>query len=70
MSLPEMCLIPIQANITSAGQGVSSQFNDTVIKIGREFNARRNTRFQDKCRETDHHSNTGYPVHIDLMIKR
>jgi len=41
-SIPDICLIPIQANNAADGLDVSFQFNDTVTKIGRDFNMRRN----------------------------
>jgi hypothetical protein len=44
-SFPDICSIPIQANNAGADQGVSFDLNDTVVKIGRELNARRNARF-------------------------
>jgi len=45
VSIPDIYLIPIQSNNAGEDQGVCFQFNDTVIKIGRELNARRNARF-------------------------
>jgi len=44
-SFPDIYSLPIQANNTGEGQSVSFQLNETVIKIGRELNARRNARF-------------------------
>jgi len=43
--IPDVYLISIQPNNTGEDQGVSFQFNETVIKIGRELNERRNARF-------------------------
>jgi len=63
VSIPDIYLIPIQANNAGEGQGFSFQFNDTVTKICRELNARRNTRFRDKCREIEHYSNSVCLVH-------
>jgi hypothetical protein len=48
-SCPDIYLIPIQANEAGEEQGVPFQFNATVIKISRELNARRNTRFMGRC---------------------
>jgi hypothetical protein len=45
VSIPDIYLISIQANNTGENQGGSFQFNDIVIKIGRELSARRNARF-------------------------
>jgi len=47
-SFPDICSIPIQANKARHIIGVSFDLNDTVIKIGRAFNTRRNTRLRDK----------------------
>ena len=44
-SFPDICSIPIQANKARQIIGVSFDLNDTVVKIGRELNARRNARF-------------------------
>ena len=44
-SFPDICSIPIQANNAGEVQGVSFDLNDTVVKIGRELNARKNARF-------------------------
>ena len=44
-SFPDICSIPIQAHKARQIMGVSFQFNDTVIKIERELNTRRNTSF-------------------------
>jgi hypothetical protein len=41
-------VIPIQASKAGEYQGVSFQFNEMAIKFGREFNARRNTRFMGR----------------------
>lgn len=46
--------------------GVLFDLNNTVVKIGMEFNARINTRFRDKCRETERYSNTDYLVHLQV----
>ena len=43
--MPDTCLNPNQANNIEESQAVSFQLNDAVTKIGRELNARRNTRF-------------------------
>jgi hypothetical protein len=48
--------------------GVSFDLNDTVVKIGRAFNTRRNTRLRDKCRKTEPYSKTGYIVHLLLEV--
>ena len=53
MSGPKICSITLQANNTGESQGVSFQFNDTVIKIGRELNARRNQRFLEEYCEAE-----------------
>jgi hypothetical protein len=47
-SFPDICSIPIQANKARQIIGVSFDLNDTVVKIGRAFNTRRNTRLRDK----------------------
>ena len=44
-SVPDIFSIPIQANKARQIMGVSFDLNDTVVKIGRELNARRNARF-------------------------
>jgi hypothetical protein len=44
-SFPDICSIPIQANKARQVMGVSFDLNDTVVKIGRAFNTRGNTRF-------------------------
>jgi hypothetical protein len=63
VSIPDIYLIPIQANKARQIMGVSFDLNNTVVKIGRAFNTRRNTRLRDKCRKTKHYSKTGYLVH-------
>ena len=45
VSIPDIYLIPIQANNAVENQGISFQFNDMVVKVVRELNARRNSRF-------------------------
>jgi len=47
--IPDIYLIPIQAN--KAGQiiGTSFALNDTVVKMAWAFNASRNTRFLEDC---------------------
>jgi hypothetical protein len=47
-SFPDICPISIQANKARKIIGVSFDLNDTVVKIGRVFNTRRNTRFMGK----------------------
>ncbi|MDQ7788062.1 MAG: hypothetical protein RDU01_10680, partial [Thermodesulfovibrionales bacterium] len=47
-SFPDIYSIPSQANKAGGVHGVTFQFNDTAIKIGREFNTRRNTRFMGR----------------------
>jgi hypothetical protein len=44
-SFVDICSIPIQANKARQIIGVSFDLNDTVVKIGRALNARRNARF-------------------------
>jgi hypothetical protein len=56
VSIPDIYLIPIQANNAGEGQGVSFQFNDTVTKIGRKLNARRNTRFLARDGQKEYYS--------------
>jgi hypothetical protein len=57
--LSDICSIPIQANKVRQIMGVFFDLHDTVVKIGRAFNTRRNTRLRDKCRKTAHYSKTG-----------
>ena len=38
----KVCSIPLQANNIGQARGVSSQFNNTVAKIDRELNTKRN----------------------------
>ncbi len=45
-SFPDICSIPIQVNKARQIIGVSFDLNDSVVKIGRVFNARRNARFR------------------------
>jgi len=47
-SFPDIGSIPIQANKARQIMGIFFQFNNTVIKIDRELNTRRNTRFIGK----------------------
>jgi len=44
-SFPDICPIPIQANKARQIIGVSFALNDTIFKIDRELNARRNACF-------------------------
>jgi len=44
-SAPDICSIPIQANKARLIIGVSFALNDTVVKIARAFNAKKNIRF-------------------------
>jgi hypothetical protein len=46
--------------------GVSFDFHDTVVKIGKALNTKRITRIQDKCRKTGYYSNAGCLVHLQL----
>ena len=48
-SVPDTCSIPIQANKAGQTIGISLALNDTVVKIARAFNARRNMRFLEEC---------------------
>jgi hypothetical protein len=50
-SFPDICSIPIQANKARQIIGVSFDLNDTVVKIGRAFNTRRNTRLRGKSQD-------------------
>jgi hypothetical protein len=45
-SFPDICSIPIQVNKARQIIGVSFDLNDSVVKIGRVSNARRNARFR------------------------
>jgi hypothetical protein len=63
VSIPDIYLVPLQANKAGEYQGVSFKFNDTFIKMGKEFDARENTRLKNNCSEIKHYSNTG-PVEI------
>jgi hypothetical protein len=44
-SCRDICSIPIQANTTGEEKGISFDLNNTVVKIAKAFNARRNTHF-------------------------
>ena len=44
-SVPDICSLPIQANKARHIMGVSFDLNNTVVKIARAFNAKKNTRF-------------------------
>ena len=53
MSVPEICLIPLQANERRQDNGVTFDFNDAPGKTGRVFNAGRNQRFLEECCEAE-----------------
>jgi len=59
-----MCSIPIQAN--KAGQMIRISFalNDTVVKITRAFNARRNTRFLKEACDASNGVTADYLCHL------
>jgi len=40
-------------------RGVSFHFNNTVAKIGRAFNTKKNTRFMRRCGKKEQHSDVG-----------
>ena len=62
------CDVLTEANKARQIIGVSFDLNDTVVKIARAFNTRRNSRFRDKYRKTEHYSNTGYLGYLRLFV--
>ncbi len=50
---------PLKQTKQAQVRGVSFHFNDTVVKIGREFNTRRNTRFKGRGYKMEQNNDVG-----------
>lgn len=55
VSIPNICLIPIQANKTEMKQCVTFHFNEASPITGRALNMRRNTHFQKGLDVLEYH---------------
>ena len=53
MSVPEICLIPLQANERRQDNGVTFDFNDAPVKNDSALNPRRNMHSTSKRGETE-----------------
>jgi hypothetical protein len=58
-SIPDICAILIQANNAGEDQRIYFHYNDMLVKIGRELNARRNTRFMGRSNKTEQNNDVG-----------
>jgi hypothetical protein len=70
-SFPDICSIPIQANKARQIMGVSFDLNETVVKISRAFNTRRNTRIMgggDKMEQNNDVGLTGPPTMVQVLV--